>query len=153
MNRKINFKLIILLFLSFCFFSNLYAEERIIDNRLVGSWWGSEKDQQVKGVLIKWIQHRDINGTFVTYFTNVYEDGTEDSSIEKGKWWVQNDMLYEQTKGNKKPEIYNFEVVDKDHIIFSAKKLTMKMENKNYKFVDTRSENDSVSLQHSNHIK
>ena len=53
--------------------------------------------------------------------------------------------LYEQTKGYKKPEIYSYEVVDKDHIIFSAKKLTVKFENKNYKFVDTRVEKDSVS--------
>ena len=53
--------------------------------------------------------------------------------------------LYEQTKGYKKPEIYSYEVVDKDHIIFSAKKLTMEFENKNYKFVDTRVEKDSIS--------
>ena len=145
MNGKTNLKLIMLLFLSVCLFSNLSANKKSVDNRLVGSWWGSEKDEQVKGVLIKWIQHRYSDGTFVTCFTNVYEDGTEDSSIEKGKWWVEKDMLFEQSKKSKKPDIYSFEVVDKDHIIFSAKKLTVKFENKNYKFVDTRVEKDSVS--------
>ncbi len=153
MIRKTNFKLIILIVLSFCFFSNSCAVKKPIDNRLVGAWWGSEKDEQIKGVLIKWIQLRNSDGTFVTYFTNVYEDGTGDSSIESGNWWVQDNKLYEQTKESKKPDIYSFEVADKDHIIFSAIKLTVKFENKNYKFVDTRVENGSISHQLPNKYK
>ena len=153
MKRKTNLKLILILFLSICLFSNLDAKKKTIDNRLVGTWWGSEKDEQVKGVLIKWIQYRYKDGTFETFFTNVYEDGMEDSSVEIGKWWVQKDLLYEQTKESKKPDIYSFEVVDKDHIIFFAKKLTVTFENKNYKFVDTRVEKDSVSNQLKNQMK
>lgn len=146
MAKKTNLNLLLILFMSIYTFSNLYAGKNTIDNQLVGTWWGSEKDEQVKGVQVKWIQQRFNDGTFITNFTNKYEDGTEDTSVEKGNWWVKEGKLYELTDGYKKPNIYSYEVVDKDHIIFSAKKLNMEFENKNYKFVDTRAEKDSISI-------
>ena len=39
-----------------------------IDNRLVGVWSGSEKDQQIDGVSKKWDMTRNADGTFILDF-------------------------------------------------------------------------------------
>jgi len=95
-------------------------------------------------VQVNWIQYRYPNGKLVTKFTTTYL-GEQSVSTETGKWWTENGKFYEKSDDAKKPDIYSYEVVDKDHIIFRAIKLADEVENKNYQFVDTRVEDDKTT--------
>jgi len=136
--------LIVFLIISFSYFGKVYSKNLQIDTCLVGTWSGSEKDEQVKGVQVNWIQYRYPNGKLVTKFTTTYL-GEQSVSTETGKWWTENGKFYEKSVDAKKPDIYSYEVVDKDHIIFRAIKLAAEVENKNYQFVDTRVEDDKTT--------
>lgn len=135
--------LLAILIFSVSFFCKVYSKNPQMDTRLVGVWSGSEKDEQVKDVQINWIQYRYPDGKLVTKFTTTYL-GIESVSTETGKWWTENGKFYERSGGVRKPDIYIYEVVDKNHIIFRAFKLRTESENKNYQFVDTRVENDKT---------
>jgi len=135
--------IVCLIFIYSCL-GKVYSKNLPIDTCLVGTWSGSEKDEQVKGVQINWIQHRYPDGKLVTKFTQTYM-GEESVSIEKGKWWIKDGKFYEKSEDSKTPDIYNYEVVDKNHIIFRAFKLGNEFENKNYQFVDTRVEDDKTT--------
>lgn len=76
--------------------SNLFAQlsEPTHDLRLVGTWNGSEKDQQQMGLEKHWVMHRSADGTFILLFTAV-RDGEVSSHAEKGKWWVENNEFHE----------------------------------------------------------
>ena len=147
MKNKINLKFLMVIFITVSFITNLQAGGKKNDKHLVGTWWGSEKDEQIKGVLVKWIQQRFSDGKLITTFTYVFEDGSEDISIEKGKWWVKDGKFFEKSDDSKKPDIYYYEVIDQDHILFKAYKLSNIFENKDYNFIDTRVENDSLYIQ------
>ena len=136
--------LIVFLIISFSYFGKVYSKNLQIDTCLVGTWSGSEKDEQVKDVQVNWIQYRYPNGKLVTKFTTTYL-GEQSVSTETGKWWTENGKFYEKSDDAKKPDIYSYEVVDKDHIIFRAIKLAAEVENKNYQFVDTRVEDDKTT--------
>jgi len=136
--------LIVFLIISFSYFGKVYSKNLQIDTCLVGTWSGSEKDEQVKDVQVNWIQYRYPNGKLVTKFTTTYL-GEQSVSTETGKWWTENGKFYEKSDDAKKPDIYSYEVVDKDHIIFRAIKLADEVENKNYQFVDTRVEDDKTT--------
>jgi len=136
--------LIVFLIISFSYFGKVYSKNLQIDTCLVGTWSGSEKDEQVKDVQVNWIQYRYPNGKLVTKFTTTYL-GEQSVSTETGKWWTENGKFYEKSVDAKKPDIYSYEVVDKDHIIFRAIKLAAEVENKNYQFVDTRVEDDKTT--------
>lgn len=138
-------KVIIIAILSFfsALIGNVYSEKNQKDTCLVGTWSGSEKDEQIKDVQINWIQYRYPDGKLVTRFTTTYF-GEQSVSTEKGKWWTKDGKFYEKTRKARKPDIYYYEVVDRNHIIFRAVKLETEFENKNYQFVDTRVENDKT---------
>ena len=136
--------LIVFLIFSFSYFGKVYSKNPQIDTCLVGTWSGSEKDDQIKGVQMNWIQYRYPDGKLVTNFTANYL-GEQTVWVETGKWWIENGKFYEKSEDAKKPDIYNYEVVDKNHIIFRAIKLSPEFENKNYQFVDTRVENDKTT--------
>ena len=127
--------LILFFIFSFSNIGKVYSRNLQIDTCLVGTWSGSEKDEQVKGVQVNWIQYRYPNGKLLTRFTTTYL-GEQSVSTETGKWWVENGKFYEKSDESKKPDIYSYEVVDKNHIIFRAIKLGTDFENKNYQFVD-----------------
>jgi len=136
--------LIVFLIFSFSYFGKVYSKNPQIDTCLVGTWSGSEKDDQIKGVQMNWIQYRYPDGKLVTNFTANYL-GEQTVWVETGKWWIENGKFYEKSDDSKKPDIYSYEVVDKNHIIFRAIKLSPEFENKNYQFVDTRVENDKTT--------
>ena len=136
--------LIVFLIISFSYFGKVYSKNLQIDTCLVGTWSGSEKDEQVKDVQVNWIQYRYSNGKLVTKFTTTYL-GEQSVSTETGKWWTENGKFYEKSNDAKKPDIYSYEVVDKNHIIFRAIKLATEVENNNYQFVDTRVEDDKTT--------
>jgi len=136
--------LIVFLIFTYSCFGKVYSKNLSIDSCLVGTWSGSEKDEQAKDVQVNWIQYRYSDGKLVTKFTQTYL-GEESVTIEKGKWWTKDGKFYEKSEDSKKPDIYNYEVVDKNHIIFRAFKLATEFESKNYQFVDTRVEDDKTT--------
>lgn len=139
-------KVALILFFIFSF-SNIvkvYSRNPQIDTCLVGTWSGSEKDEQWEGVQKNWVQYRYLDGKLITKFTTT-QFGIEDVFTETGKWWTKNGKFYEKRVGARKPDVYTYEIADKNHIIFRAVKLSTYFENKNYQFVDTRVEDDKTT--------
>lgn len=98
-------------------------------NKFIGSWKGSEKDNQTDGVTKYWIQNRYKDGTFVLIFTTV-ENCQVEHLAEKGKWWIKDG----------KTDTYTYEILDENQIKFKAKDLSLGFENSNYEFIDTKVE-------------
>lgn len=107
-------------------------------NKFVGSWKGSEKDNQTDGVTKYWIQNRYKDGTFVLIFTTV-ENCQVEHLAEKGKWWIKDGLFYE-LHNDGKTDTYTYEILDENQIKFKAKDLSLGFENSNYEFIDTKVE-------------
>lgn len=140
--RKILLLLIIIL--TFTHVEKVYSKNPQIDTCLVGTWSGSEKDEQWEGVQKNWVQYRYPNGKLITKFTTT-QFGVVDVFTETGKWWTKNNKFYERRDGAKKPDVYTYEIADKNHIIFRSVILPKKFKDKNYQFVDTRVEDDKTT--------
>lgn len=127
-----------LLFLTSCG-SHLVSvnNDKKIDKRLVGTWVGSEKEEQLEGLEKNWEMQRNEDGTFVLDF-RFKRDGEIQNSIEHGNWWVENGKFYEFHEYSGKTDSYQYKVLDKDQVKFSAENIYMAMENENYTFIDTR---------------
>ena len=135
-----------ILFMGCSVFNSLLVEHNI-DKKLVGTWSGSEKDEQIKGVQIFWVQYRYADGTYKIVFTVKYDGVPENQSdkfTEFGNWWVKDGVFNEMEKTSKNIDSYFYEITDSDHVIFKANKLETQFDNKNYSFVDSRVQNDSI---------
>ncbi|MCU7695406.1 hypothetical protein ACFSPU_10270 [Haoranjiania flava] len=127
-----------------CFFTLQYSfaqsTENIIDKKLVGSWKGYEKDNQVVGMEKYWIQHRFEDGSFIILFTAI-ADCEVMTTVEKGKWWVKDGLFYELHLNSNKTDIYSYELLnDATQVKFKAKTLSVDHENQAYEFIDTKVE-------------
>ena len=138
------FLLLSIIILTFTHVEKIYSKNPQIDTCLVGTWSGSEKDEQWEGVQKNWVQYRYPNGKLITKFTTT-QFGIVNVSTETGKWWTKNSKFYERRVGAKKPDVYTYEIADKNHIIFRSVKLPKKFKDKNYQFVDTRVEDDKTT--------
>lgn len=108
-----------------------------IDTRLIGVWYGSEKDKQVDGMEKKWEMSRLVDGTFTLNFTFI-ENGQSQTSKETGNWWVENGtfMEFHEVSGN--TDMYKYKVLNNEQIKFIAKNISVDMASENYEFIDTR---------------
>jgi hypothetical protein len=108
-----------------------------IDTRLIGVWYGSEKDKQVDGMEKKWEMTRLVDGTFTLNFTFI-ENGQSQTSKETGNWWVENGtfMEFHEVSGN--TDMYKYKVLNNEQIKFIAKNISVDMASENYEFIDTR---------------
>ena len=111
-----------------------------IDDRFIGTWTGSEKDKQVKGLTKYWVQDRSENGTYLILFTIIDNKGKVQSSAEKGRWWVTNNVFYETpfSSGTETPTTYTFEFLDGERIKFKVKSSSVSFDDENYQFIDTK---------------
>jgi len=116
-----------------------FSQEKKLDPRLYGSWYGTEKDQEQVGVVKNWIMHRFEDGTFILLFTAV-EDGEVSNSTDSGKCWSEGNIFYEYHNSSKKTDVYTFQVLDEKHVKFKIKSTELKLANKDYEFIDTRLE-------------
>jgi hypothetical protein len=120
--------------LSFTIIKNESSDEK----KFLGSWSGSEKDNQRKDLTKYWIQNRYKDGTFVLIFTTI-ENCEVDHLVEKGKWWLKDGLFYE-LHNDGKTDIYSYEILDENQIKFKAKEMSIGQENNNYEFIDTKVE-------------
>jgi hypothetical protein len=106
------------------------------DARFVGTWSGSEKDQQQIGLEKHWIMHRFADGTFILLFTTI-EDGEVSSLSEKGKWWTENNEFHELHFVSGATDIYSYTFLDDYHVKFVSK-VTIESAQETYEFIDTK---------------
>ncbi|WP_332019247.1 lipocalin family protein, partial [Kaistella sp.] len=78
-----------------------------IDNRLVGVWSGSEKDQQIDGVSKKWDMTRNADGTFILDFVFTQNGRTQETQ-ETGNWWIEGNKFYEYHEESGKTDVYTY---------------------------------------------
>ncbi len=124
------------LFISLISYSQ--SAEKKLDPKLFGTWNGSEKDNQVKGMSKSWIMHRFENGEFVLLFTAV-EDGEVTNFAEKGKWWInENGVFNELHYVSGKIDTYTYILLDENNVKFKSKFISISHENKDYEFIDTK---------------
>jgi hypothetical protein len=131
--------LILTSFLFLSFISIKTSDDDKLKNKLIGTWSGSEEDNQQHGLTKYWIKTHNKNGTFIILFTSV-ENCEVESHIEKGKWKVKDGLLYETFDSDGKTDIYEIEMLDDDNVKFKAKELSLEFDNKEYEFVETRQE-------------
>lgn len=113
-----------------------------IDNRLVGVWYGSEKDKQIEGVEKRWTMTRLEDGTFTLDFIFV-ENGQSQNTKETGNWWVENGVFHEYHGFSGNTDMYKYKVLNNEQIKFTAKSISMDMASENYEFIDTRKKQNS----------
>ena len=135
-------KLAILILTLFLLFSCATTKSTLDDKlkkQLIGTWSGSEEDNQKQGLTKYWIQYRNKNGTF-TYLFTVIKNCDVESHIEKGKWWVNEGVFYEKYDVDGKTDSYLVKLLDDNNIKFKAKELSLEFDNKEYEFTETRQE-------------
>ena len=107
------------------------------EKKFLGSWNGSETDNQRKELTKHWIQHRFKDGTFVLMFTTI-ENCEVESFVENGKWWIKDGLFHELHNISGKTDIYSYEILDENHIKFKAKQMGIEQVNNEYEFIDTK---------------
>lgn len=135
-------KLLLIAFFGIIAISNAQEKDTKVnklDNKMFGSWKGSENDNQRKGLVKYWIQHRFEDGTFVLLFTAI-ENGEVESFVEKGQWWIENGEFHELHFNSGKTDVYTYTFVDENHVKFKAKNIGVNFENSEYEFIDTKIE-------------
>jgi hypothetical protein len=128
--------ILLLLFLSSISFAQ--SESKTLDPKLFGTWNGSEKDQQTKGITKTWVMHRFVDGTFVLLFTAI-ENNVASSFAEKGKWWIDKNGFFNELHFNSgDTDLYSYIMLDDNNVKFKAKFLSQDHENQDYEFIDTK---------------
>lgn len=126
----------------FCIISQLsFSQEKILDPKLFGSWYGTEKGQEQVGVVKNWIMHRFEDGTFILLFTAV-ENGEVSNFSDSGKCWTEGNIFYEYHNSSKKTDVYTYQVLDEKHVKFKIKSTELELANKDYEFIDTKLEDN-----------
>lgn len=130
------------LYLVFLFFLGVlsYAQkdkigQNKIDQKLVGTWKGSETDQQIKGMSKYWVLTRFADGTFSIMF-NMVKDCTINSSVETGQWWVENGKYYELHFYSGNTDVYSYTFPTENTVKYKMVDSAY-MEN-SYEFIDTK---------------
>lgn len=129
--------IIIILGLTSCSTIKSLPNGKTIDKRFVGTWAGSEKDQQIKDVSKEWEMLRKDDGTFILDFKAITPEETQEFT-EKGTWWIEQNKFFEYHTDSDKTDIYKFEVLNKNEIKFEMHNTDVEFENPNYTFIDKR---------------
>ncbi len=131
-------KIVILLFVLVTSYTYCQTEKNALDAKLFGTWNGSEKDQQTKGITKSWVMHRFVDGTFVLLFTAI-ENNVASSFAEKGKWWIDKNGFFNELHFNSgDTDLYSYIMLDNNNVKFTAKFLSQDHENLDYEFIDTK---------------
>lgn len=111
-----------------------------IDQRLVGSWGGSETDDQLEGMKKSWVMERTESGTFSLDFQVTYRGQAPQQIIETGRWWIKDGLFYEYHNVSGQTDVYAYDVLNKQQIRFRSHTLSSggAHDDDAYTFVDTR---------------
>ncbi len=131
--------LILTLFLLLSCATTKTAEDEKLKSKLIGTWSGSEEDNQKHGMTKYWIVSYYKNGTFITSFTAI-ENCEVEHLINKGKWKIKDGMLYQTFDIDGKTDVYSMVLLDDNNIKYKAKEISIDMDNKEYEFTETRQE-------------
>ncbi len=108
-----------------------------IDKRLIGTWTGSEKDQQISGVQKSWEMDRKADGTFELDF-RFTQNGQITNTVETGNWWIENEKFHEKHIESGNTDIYSYQVLGKNQVKFISESISIDMNTDTYEFIDTR---------------
>ena len=111
--------------------------KREVDVRLVGEWFGEEKNKQIKGMSKKWNMKRNPDGTYEINF-EFTQDGETIKNTENGKWWTEGNKFFEFHESTGMTDEYEFKVLNIDQVKFKMINTDVDFENKKYTFIDTR---------------
>lgn len=137
MKIKICFLLLSTFFIFSC--ATTRKEDNKLKSKMLGTWSGSEEDNQQHGLTKYWIKTHNKNSTFIILFTSI-ENCEVESHVEKGKWKVKDGLFYETFDSDGKTDVYSVEMLDDNNVKFKAKELSLEFDNKEYEFVVTRQE-------------
>lgn len=111
--------------------------KREVDVRLVGEWFGEEKNKQIKGMSKKWNMKRNPDGTYEINF-EFTQDGETIKNTENGKWWTEGNKFFEFHESTGMTDEYEFKVLNVDQVKFKMINTDVDFEKKKYTFIDTR---------------
>jgi hypothetical protein len=112
-------------------------QEKYIDKNFVGTWIGSEENQETEGMSKKWKMIRKDDGSFTLDFE--YTKNGETKKLEdSGTWYIQGNRFYEYHNSSELTDIYDFEILTPDSIKFSMVFSDLNMKNPEYTFIDYR---------------
>lgn len=129
----------ILLLLLLILSTNSFSQEKKLDEKLFGSWSGTEKDNQRVGLTKNWIMHRFEDGRFILLFTMV-EDGEVSNFTESGRCWTEGNTFYEFHNNSGQTDVYTYQMLNDSQVKFKAKSLKSEHANQEYEFIDTKLE-------------
>lgn len=84
----------------------------------IGTWKGTDKGTLNEDETNNWLVTRTNEGLFFVEFTTYFRDGTIEKSSEKGLWYVEDDLFYEQRDGEDEADIYTYKVLSEKLISF-----------------------------------
>lgn len=83
------------------------ATSKKIDQALVGIWLGSGIDSGMGTIKFNWQFNRLSDGTFTAYYEIL--EGKDTMYVkDKGQWWVENNLLYEEHTQLKVLDVYQY---------------------------------------------
>lgn len=131
-----------LVFFSFFAFSqSKNVQKNKIDQKLVGTWKGSETDQQVEGMTKYWVLSRFADGTFSMMFTTS-QNCEINSHVETGQWWIQNGEYHELHYISGNTDIYTYSFPTENTVKYKV--LDSKIVGETYEFTDTKVTDNSL---------
>ena len=108
------------------------------DARFVGVWKGSEKDNQVKGLSKEWTMTRNADGTFIINFSIKSKNLDDKNFVQKGKWWIKGEKLYQYNEVTKMTNVYNFEILNENQIRFIENVIYFNYQEYNIEFIERK---------------
>lgn len=131
-----------LVFFSFFAFSqSKNVQKNKIDQKLVGTWKGSETDQQVEGMTKYWVLSRFADGTFSMMFTTS-QNCEINSHVETGQWWIQNGEYHELHYISGNTDVYTYSFPTENTVKYKV--LDSKIVGETYEFTDTKVTDNSL---------
>ena len=106
-----------------------------IDQKLVGTWKGSEVDQQMVGVTKHWVFSRFADGTFSMMYVTA-QDCDINSHVETGQWWVEKGQYHELHYVSGKTDIYTYSFPTNKTVTYKV--VDSAFVGETYEFTDTK---------------
>jgi hypothetical protein len=129
---------VLLLFLvSACSSIQTLSNGKKIDTQLVGTWEGSETGVQMEDTKKEWRTIRYYDGTFEMHVKTI-TDGEVDELTEKGIWWVNGNLFFEEYNFSNHTNYYKYTFLDKQRVQFKMLNSSVNFNDNEYVIIDTK---------------